>query len=96
MYIIFYICYIMYILYMTGGGGRAYSIDIYYIFAGPTAQWRVRPRATIHLSNQLPVSCYLFQILFTVSVRGAQPPRIVVRPMILVAPGRAQGPPEEP
>ena len=28
MYIIFYICYIMYILYMTGGGGRAYYIDM--------------------------------------------------------------------
>ena len=48
------------------------------IFAGPTAQWRVRPRATIHLSNQLPVYCYLFQILFTVSVRGAWTPRLVI------------------
>ena len=36
------------------------------------AQWRVRSWATIHPSNQLPVYCYLFQILFTVSVRGAQ------------------------
>ena len=26
--------------------------------------------ATVDLSNQLPVHCYLFQILFTVSVRG--------------------------
>ena len=49
-----------------------------YIFAGPTAQRRVRSSATIPLSNQLPVYCYLFQILFTVSVRGALGPRNVI------------------
>ena len=47
-------------------------------FAGPTAQRRVRLSVTIHLSDELPISCYLFQILFTVSVRGAQTPRNVV------------------
>ena len=72
------------------------TLATYNKFAGPTAQWRVRSCATINLSNQLPVSCYLFQILFTVSVRGAQPPRTVVGPMSAVALGRAQGLPEEP
>ena len=46
--------------------------------AGPTAQRRARPSATIHLSDELPVYCYLFQILFTVSVRGALGPCIVI------------------
>ena len=44
----------------------------------PSRLRRVRPWATIPLSNQLPVYCYLFQILFTVSVRGAQDPCIVI------------------
>ena len=39
-------------------------------FAGPTAQGRVRSSATIHSSNKLSVYFYLFQILFTVSVKG--------------------------
>ena len=67
------------------------------IFAGPTAQRRVRSRATIPLSNQLPVSFYLFQILFTVSVRGALGPCIDCSlPMMSVALGDPPGPPRGP
>ena len=50
------------------------------------AQWRFRSWATIHLSNQLTVYCYLFLILFTVSVEGGRKPR--------KAPGMPQGVPE--
>ena len=58
-------------------------------FAGPTAQWRVRSQATIHISNQLPVYCCLFQILFTVYVRGPRLPEPSFS-MILIAAGRLQ------
>ena len=40
---------------------------------GPSACWTL---SADHLSNQLPVCCHLFQILFTVSVRGAQTHRL--------------------
>ena len=66
------------------------------IFAGPTAQRRVISWATIPLSNQLPVYCDMFQILFTVSVRGGPDPSHCSLPMMTVAPGRAQGLPEVP
>ena len=41
-----------------------------YLFARTTVKGRVRLWPTIHLSNQLPVHCYLFQKLFAVSVSG--------------------------